>query len=325
MDLGRVDLNLLVVLDALLRERNVTRAGQRLRLSQPATSTALGRLRRMFNDPLLVRQGRQLRLTPRAEALIEPVAEALAIIDHAISDNPDFDPATDERTFTVMGSDYVSITLVRPLLVRLAGPAPGVRVNVRPIDCDAVRMVRRGEIDLAVLPEQAAGQLADCSREPVCQDRFVGVVWDQHPDPAVGPGARLTVELLGRLPYLRYGSGTHDDGVVEQALTQAGIARKVDAGVTGFAAMPMMLRGTRLVALLPERLAGQAAHIRILEPDFPLPPLRETAFWNPLGDRDPAHRWLRAQLRAVAAAEFADTPEFAGTPEFADTRRFEVV
>ncbi|MGF7233954.1 MAG: LysR family transcriptional regulator [Frankia sp.] len=297
MDLGRVDLNLLVVLDALLREKNVTRAGERLRLSQSATSTALGRLRKLFSDPLLVRNGRSLQLTPRAVALVEPVAAALAIIDHAISSRPDFDPATDERVFTIAASDYVTVLLVRRLLAQVGERAPKVRINIRPVTETSVDAVERDEIDLAILPDELVGpdRLLACSRTPVISDRLVGVVSRDHPE----PGNRLTREVLASRPYLMC---VHEDRL-EEELDRLDAKRSVEAVASTFVAMPFMLRGTQLVALVPERLAAEladAADIRLLEPDFPLRALCKTMFWHALRDSDPAHRWLREQVRELS-------------------------
>jgi DNA-binding transcriptional LysR family regulator len=300
MDLGRVDLNLLVVLDALLREKNVTRAGERLRLSQSATSTALGRLRKLFDDPLLVRHGRSLQLTPRAVSLVEPVAEALAIIDHAISSRPEFDPSTDERSFTVVASDYVSILLIRRLLAKIGEHAPRVRISIRPVVPKCIDALERDEIDLGVLPDQAVGpdRLLACSRAPVITDRFVGVIWRNHQV----TGDRLTRQMLATLPYLTYAADAGRSSV-EDDLDELGMDRSVEAVASDFVAMPFMLRETRLVALMPERLAlevAETAQVRLLEPDFPLHPLRQSMFWHALRDSDPAHRWLRDQIRQMA-------------------------
>ena len=166
MKLGRVDLNLLVVLDALLREKNVTRAAESLYLSQPATSTALARLRRVLGDELLYKNGRYLELTPRAESLIEPVREVLATIEQSIVRPPTFDPTADTRRFSVVGSDYVGVTLVRPLLARLSGLATGLRLDAAPVGARYLDALQRDEIDLAILPDRIvrsvpAGLLAD--------------------------------------------------------------------------------------------------------------------------------------------------------------------
>jgi DNA-binding transcriptional LysR family regulator len=226
VNLQQVDLNLLVFLDALLREKNVTRAAEQLNMSQPATSAALARLRKVLGDELLVRQGRNLQLTPRGESLIDPVREVIAIIEQSIVRPPSFDPAHDERTFTVNASDYVGVTLVRPLLARLSGLAATLRIDLTPLSERYLTALQRDEVDIAILPDRLvdAGQLPDCSRLPVISDRFVGAVWNQHP----AANGRLTVEVLHAYPYLQYrvpgGQRIWDDD-----LDQAGIARRVEA------------------------------------------------------------------------------------------------
>ncbi len=301
MKLGQIDLNLLVVLDALLRERNVTRAAESLHLSQPATSTALARLRRTLGDDLLVKQGRYLVLTPRAESLIDPVREVLATIEQTIVRPPVFDPTTDTRRFSVVGSDYVAVTLVRPLAARLSGLTAGLRLDAAPVGGRYVDALQRDEVDVAVLPDRIVDEraLPECSRMPVLTDRFVGAVWTGHPR----AGARLTADLLSGSPYLAY-SVEERRSIVEDELDAAGWTRRVAATASGFVTMPFMMAGTDLVALLPERLARRvaaAADIRLLEPDLALEPLRQSAFWHARRDRDPGHVWLREQLAAVAA------------------------
>ncbi|WP_198597816.1 LysR family transcriptional regulator [Blastococcus atacamensis] len=303
MKLGQVDLNLLVVLDALLREKNVTRAAESLYLSQPATSTALARLRRVLGDELLYKNGRYLELTPRAESLIEPVREVLTTIEQTIVRPPTFDPTADTRRFSVVGSDYVGVTLVRPLIARLGGLATGLRVDATPVSGRYIDALQRDEIDLAILPDRIVDErsLPDCSRIPVIEDRFVGAVWTEHPT----AGDRLTAELLAGSPYLEYLIEGRRS-IVEEELDAADCPRRVAATAGGFVPMPFMLAGTDLVAVLPERLARRvaaAADIRLLEPEMELQPLRQSAFWHSRRDRDPGHVWLREQLVTVAESE----------------------
>lgn len=307
MKLGQVDLNLLVVLDALLREKNVTRAAESLHLSQPATSTALARLRRVLGDELLYKNGRHLELTPRAESLIEPVREVLTTIEQAIVAPPVFDPTADTRRFSVVASDYVGVTLIRPLVARLTGLATGIRLDAAPVSARYLDALQRDEVDLAILPDRIVGErtLVDCSRMPVIEDRFVGAVWTGHPR----AGDRLTAELLADSPYLEYVIEGRRS-IVEEELDAAGCARRVAATAAGFVPMPFMLAGTDMVAVLPERLGRRvaaAADVRLLEPDVPLQPLRQSAYWHSRRDRDPGHVWLRGQLSAVAEAE-SDAP-----------------
>jgi DNA-binding transcriptional LysR family regulator len=309
--LGQVDLNLLVVLDALLREKNVTRAAESLYLSQPATSTALARLRRVLGDELLYKNGRYLELTPRAESLIEPVREVLTTIEQSIVRPPTFDPTADTRRFSVVGSDYVGVMLVRPLIARLSGLTTALRLDAAPVGPRYLEALQRDEIDLAILPDRIVDErsLPDCSGIPVITDRFVGAVWTGHSK----AGDRLTPELLAGSPYLEYVIEGRRS-IVEEELDAAGCARRVAATAGGFLPMPFMLAGTELVAVLPERLARRvagAADIRLLEPEMDLQPLRQSAFWHARRDRDPGHVWLREQLLAVAGAEF---PASTGAP-----------
>ena len=149
------DLNLFPALEALLEERNVTRAAERLSLGQPAMSAALARLRRHFDDPLLVRDGRVYQLSTFAQSLVEPVREAMAAVEAAATAIRAFDPATDTRSFTIATSDYAALVFLRPLLARLADDAPQIRLRLVPITVDMGDALRRGSLDLVILPQGA--------------------------------------------------------------------------------------------------------------------------------------------------------------------------
>ncbi len=299
MNLKNADLNLLIALDALLTERNVTQAAHRLSLGQPATSAALHRLRRMFGDPLLVRRGRVMELTPLAQALIGPVHEVLREIDGLLSVRPEFNPGCDERSFSVMASDYVALILLRPLLARLGTIAPNVRVSMLPITMPFRAMLGRGETDLVLFPVEVDPDLRGFPHRPLFTDRYVCTVWNRHPE----VGDEITLDMLSSLPYLSY---THVQlaSSVETQLDAAGIRRRQEVSTGSFVVSPLMQRGTRLVALLHERLARalqEAAELRILEPPLPLKPITEMMFWHARSEDDPAHRWLREEVAAMAA------------------------
>lgn len=300
MNLKNMDLNLLVALDALLAERNVTRAAKRLSLGQPATSAALRRLRRIFGDPLLVRRGRVMELTPLAQVLVAPLSEVMRGIDGLLSVQPEFDPARDARSFTVMASDYVTLILLRPLLARLETVAPNVRVSLFPIALPFRGMLTRGEIDLVLYPIEVGPELRAFPHRPLFTDRYVCTVWNQHPE----VGDEITLEMLGRLPYLAY---TCVDGSpwLDAELDAAGVEPRHEVSTASFVVSPLLQRGTRLVALVQERLARalqEAAELRILEPPLPLKPITETMFWHPRSEDDPAHRWLREELGALVVS-----------------------
>ena len=299
MNLKNADLNLLVALDALLTERSVTRAAQRLSLGQPATSAALRRLRRMFGDPLLVRRGRVMELTPLAQALITPVRDVLQQVDGLLSIRPEFDPACDQCSFSVLASDYVALILLRPLLARLETVAPNVRVSLLPITMPFRSMLSRGEADLVLFPIEVDPGMGVFPHRTLFTDRYVCTVWNQHPE----VDGEITLDLLSHLPYLAY---THVQfpSSADTQLDAAGVERRPEVSTGSFVVSPLMQRGTRLVALHLERLARalqQAAELRILEPPLPLKPITEMMFWHPRSEDDPAHRWLREEVVAMAA------------------------
>ena len=296
VDLRRVDLNLLVVLDVLLSECNVTRAAERLNMSQPATSTALARLRKQFDDPLLAKNGRTLRLTPRAQALIGPLRSVLHTLERSILSEPTFDPTVDSRVFTLMTGDYAEVTLLR-MLMRRGHPA-NVRFDLRPLTKASLAAFHRHETDLAVLPEHLldAPEFERCRRTEVLTDRYVGAVWSGHPY----IGTELNRDVLSHYPFLSY-LQYDDDTALARALLRAGIVTRTGASTTSIAVLPFALEHTVFVTLLPERMAERiagVASLRILEPAFELPPLSEYAVWHEESESDPAHVWLRAQIDA---------------------------
>ncbi|MFI0350054.1 LysR family transcriptional regulator [Actinomadura sp. 9N407] len=306
MELGSFDLNLLVVLDTLLREQHVTRAAERLHLSQPAVSTALARLRKALDDPLLVKHGRSLVLTPRAEALKGPVREVLATVEQSVLRPPRFDPSTDARTFSLVASDYIGIVLIRPLLTRVGPQASSLRIDLRPVSLGYLTDLQRDEIDIAVIPDRLVnpGDLPECSSAPAVEDRFVGVVWRGHP---VASDGRLTAAAFADWPYLAY-APSQGISLVEEDLDTLGIARNVEAGAENFVSMPFMLAGTMLITIVPERLAlrvAEAADVVVLPLEKPLRPLRQSVFWHSRRDADPGHVWLREELLAAARSEAA--------------------
>jgi DNA-binding transcriptional LysR family regulator len=299
VDLRRIDLNLLVALDALLQERNVTRASERLQLSQPTVSSALARLRKLFGDPLLIRTGRQMQLTPRAESLVGPVGEALTIINAAIEQRPVFDPRHDPRTFTVMASDYASLVLVRPVLRSIAGWAPEVRVRIRQV-VDLVSALERDEVDVVVVPDRAVdlADLPSCSHRLVLRDEWVAVVWRD----AASVGQVVTRTDLEKLPHLAYAPPS-GRAMTDVAMEELGMRWRVEAEVSNFTAMPFLLRGTDMVALIPGKLATEMAamaQLRVVPLEIRVPPLEESMYWHARRDHDSAHRWLRDQFMALS-------------------------
>lgn len=296
--LHRVDLNLLVALDALLAQRSVTRAAEQLCVGQPAMSATLGRLRRLFDDPLLVRDGRGLVPTTFASSIAGPVRQALALMESAVGAHEVFDPATARRTFAVAASDYVTLVLLKPFLASLSEQAPGVRIDVVPVTPGFVDDLRAGRTDLVVAPHQMVTG-PGLEHETLFRDRFVVAVDASN----TALGDPPTVEELRAVPFVAYDAGALAS-VVSDRLGELGIGCRVELTAQTFAAVPLLIAGTPLGALVHERLAAAVAGplgLRLLRPPMPLPMVREEMAWSASAGADAGHRWLRGRLSALAA------------------------
>ncbi len=307
MNLAGVDLNLLVALDALLTERSVTRAAQRVGLSQPGMSNALARLRSAFGDPLLVRQGAVLVPTSRAEALAEPVREALALIRAAIDAPAGFDPAADRRSFRLSCSDYSVLMLIGPLVRALAAEAPALSVEVLPRLADAGRALSAGSVDLVIEPPEIMSR-TDLPAIRLWDDRWMCCVWDGNPRVA----DEMTLDLFTSLGHLVYSMGGAGQPVAlpDMALSRLRIARRVDLSVESFLLAPFLLQQTELLTLVPARAEAflrRTGAIRLLEPPVEIPELVEMLWWHPRASPDPAHTWLRTRIGELATSLYRTT------------------
>lgn len=299
-DLRNLDLNLALTLDALLRERNVTRAAGALGLSQPSVSTGLARLRRHFNDELLHRSGNRYQLTALAEQLAPRVALALTSMQRVFDSAPDFDPASDDREFTIVVSDYAATVLGDHLATALAQEAPGSRLRLQEqtaysVD-HALELLRT--VDGMVLPH---GFVDDIPALDLHEDTWVCVVSADNTE----VGDALTMEQLAHLPWVvTYNAPTAYTPAVRQ-LRMIGVEPKVQVVVESFVAVPFLVAGTNRVALLQgrlaERLAG-AAGVRTLPCPWEVVPLMEAFWWHPTLQADPAHRWLRDVIQRAGEA-----------------------
>jgi DNA-binding transcriptional LysR family regulator len=307
-DIRKLDLNLVVVLEALLAERNLTRAGERVGMTQPAVSSALTRLRELYHDPLLEREGRGFVLTPRAESLIPVVAECMVEVQRTFDVLPDFDPATSTRTFLVSASDYVLSEITSPLLSLLAREAPLTSIEFDPLPVEAtvtpVDLLRR---DLMIV---GTGRGVPGKRASLFSDRFVCVV-DQN-NPAL-PDGELSLEALARLAHVRSVFGPQVSTHVDDMLSAADIAPRVALTVQGFLPVPFAIASTPWVGWVPERTAMRYADsLGLVIAKTPIKPsvLVEAAHWHPSKSADPSLQWLVRQLRATAEVlEFGDEIE----------------
>lgn len=299
MALGDVDLNLLVTLEALLRERNVTRAGLVLGVSQPTMSRALARLRRAFDDPLLVRVGREMQLTPRADALAPQVREILLLTERAVrGGGVDFDPATSDREFSISCSDYATVVLMPSVVERVRREGPNVRLHLMPRS-DSSALLRHGDADIVIEPSARMTD-AHWSSQRAFTDRWRAIVWSES-DAARGP---MTLQRFRSAPYLSYTLGPQrEPNLADRKLAERGLFRTPTVTTENFALVPFLLRGTNLVALVLERgviAFGHRAPIALLDPPIAIPDVDETMFWSPRCDHDPGHVWLRDTIKTAA-------------------------
>jgi DNA-binding transcriptional LysR family regulator len=305
MTVGGMDLNLLVALRAMLEEANVTRAGERIGMAQPAMSTALARLRRHYRDDLLVRVGRDYELTPFARSLLPLIEQTMPLIEQALALRDDFDPATSTRAFSITLSDYAFSVLNAPLLRRVGEQAPDVRLDFSPIPWD-MHVSDRGllQYDFLVGP---LGCGFTGENMVLFGDRFVCVADPRHERLS---GGTLSLEDFEDLPHAVATFGPNLTPL-DRALSSRGIRHNVRVAAVGWLPLPFVVAGTDLVAAVPERLArlvSDLAMVTVVEPPFGDIELVEALWWHPTREADPGHRWLLGLLREVAGAVTADGP-----------------
>lgn len=290
------DLNLLVALDALLAERNVTRAARRLNLSQPALSAQLARLRLLFGDPLLLPAQRGMIPTQRALELQEPLRRALEEVRGVLLAGSTFDPAAADLTVCMAASDYGQYAVLMPLVIALAREAPGLRLAFRTLDvANLAQQMERGEVDVAVMTPQTA---PDRLRMRILfEERYVAIVRRNHP--AVGGGLDLDSYCsLEHVVVSPQGGGFA--GPADGALAAHGRARRVALSAASFLIVPELVERSDMVALMPERIArDRADRLQVFEPPVPVPGFSMAMVWHDRTNDHPAQRWLRARLLAA--------------------------
>ena len=292
--LRRIDLNLLVTLQALLEELNVTRAAERLHLAQPTVSVQLSRLRQLFDDPLLLPGPRGMRATARAEALREPLAEALSALQRAVAPTQAFDPALADLTWRIMASDFGETTVVLPALPGLRQAAPRTRVAVIGlVPGQMVQQSERGAIDLAIhITAEAPPSL---HHRPLFQERYVLAGRRDHPRLKRRPTLRQFC-ALDHVIVSPDGGGFH--GNTDSALAHVGARRNVVLSVPHFLFLRNVLLRTDLVAMMPSRLVEQDPALKAVPAPIDVPGFEMVMLWHERVHRDPAHRWLRDRILA---------------------------
>lgn len=298
MNLRSVDLNLLVALDALLSERHVTRASERVGLSQPAMSNALNRLRRMFGDELLVRTATGMKATPRAAELLEPLRQLLRQVERVLESDSGFDPATSARTFTVRMSDILACLILPPLIARTprSGQLGFNMLHLPP--AATVDGLERDEIDIAI--SMGLDHSSSIRAEQLLTDRMVCIMRTAHPI----AGRRFCFENFIAQQHLKISMSPADMRFVDDVLAELGHQRKIALNVPHWLIVPHVLKQTDLLAVMPAQLAAAVMDdgLRMHELPFKSAPFDWMMYWHRRHDQSNANIWLREQVRQVCAA-----------------------
>ena len=308
MPIGGTDLNLLVALEALLEEGNVTRAGKRLNMGQPAMSGALAKLRRRFDDELLIRNGREFERTQFATELLPEVQQAVRLIKRALQTEDAFDPQHTEQVFKLAMSDYAVAILHQPLLSRIERLAPGVRLEIENLGSD-IRGSERALVDFsALIGPRGVGFLGQSRLLWI--DRMVCLA--DAANPVLAGGDVITSGDLARMPHARASFGRGVSTPVDRVLGELDVHARIEVEVSGWLPLPFVVAGTDMLAIVPERLArihaGSTTSLRIIEPPFDPVLLAEAYWFAPSRRYDPAHQWLFDQMDEVAAELAQDNP-----------------
>lgn len=296
--LAALDLNLLVVLRALLVERHVTRAAARIGLSQSATSHALARLRELYDDPLLIRAGRTLTLTPRAAGLLPALERGLGELGATLTGEPEFDPRTARRTLNIGMADYLQALIMGPLLHQLAKRAPSIDLSIV-VFPNLRELLEAGRIDLAITVTSA--DLRGLSHEVLFEEGFLCMVRRDHPRIK----RRLTLKAYLAERHVAVAPGGTPGTAVDTVLAQRGLQRRVALRVTNFLIAPVVVSQTDFVNTMPARLARRLATtypLRLLPPPVELPQFEYCMLWHPRLDQDKAQSWLRDLVANVSKA-----------------------
>lgn len=295
-NIRRIDLNLLVALDVLLEERNVSRAAERLALTQPTVSGMLRRLRALLGDELLVRTQRGMLPTARAESLIEPLKRLLADAEAVVAP-PRFDPATTDRQFTISTTDYMQYALVIPLIAQMRRVAPHARIAARPLEsAELSRRLASGQIDLAITAPAWAP--AGLRSRTLYKEKYVCVMGRHHPLAR----EKLTERAFTQAEHVVFsplqGGFTGD---ADAALARRGLSRSVRVSLSNYLLALTLVKATDLIALVPSRMLQQPDNdLLVAEPPVSGPEFNVMAVWHPRSHADLGHKWLRQLLADVA-------------------------
>jgi DNA-binding transcriptional LysR family regulator len=304
MNLLSLDLDLLPVLDALLREQSTVRAGERIGLSQPAVSAALGRLRRALNDPLFVRHGQRIVPTEYAAALELPLRRILDDLVDLLAEPGDFNPTEAEQSYTIAGSDFFAEMLMSPLAAMLSQLAPKIQVQlVDLVSENYIATLEKHGIDLALVPKSDFPGWVD--HAPTFRSKFVMIAREGHPwfeRAGVRPGDTVPIDLFCDLGHIVFSPEGKLRAMGDKALARIGRERRVVMTMPVFGGICNAVSGSDLVALLPEQLARKMAprlKLTIYTPPMTIDPALICMVWHKRNTGNRAHRWLRDMVSEV--------------------------
>jgi DNA-binding transcriptional LysR family regulator len=298
-NIAGTDLNLLVAFEALYLEQSVSRAARRVGLGQSAMSSALGRLRALFDDALFVRTGGAMRPTPKAQALAEPITEALRQVRRALEASAGFDPKTSTRAFTLAASDYAAFVLLPPLHDHLRTHAPRIDIRLRTVEKnDMPELLAQGQLDLAfgVFPSPPRG----ASRADLFEERFVGIARRGHP---ALKRRRVPLDVFARLPHALMTTRADTTGIIDDQLAEHHERRRVALTIPHSLVVPFVVGASDLVTAVAERVArrlADAANLTIFEIPVALEPWTLHMLWSDASGEDSASLWLRRVLQQIA-------------------------
>ncbi|HEY1582235.1 MAG TPA: LysR family transcriptional regulator [Chthoniobacterales bacterium] len=305
MKLESLDLNLLLVLEALASERSVTRAAAKIGLSQPALSNALSRLRTLFHDPLFERTGGQMQPTPRARQLLVPLSEAISKLREAFETQSPFRPEASEREFLIATNDYVDSLLLPRVVHRLLRHAPSAAIRAVRTDylfLPPVERLQSGELDLALgffgqTPQHNSGLLS----KRLVAGRLVCILRAAHPRAA----RKLSLRTFVEIPHVRIMyPDTERQGSIDAILRSRGLARRIAVTVPHYLAIPAIVAESDLLGVVPEKLARRVAprlRLKIFDPPVALPDISIVMAWHERLQFDRAHTWFREAIAATCA------------------------
>ncbi|MGZ6800627.1 MAG: LysR family transcriptional regulator [Mycobacteriaceae bacterium] len=291
-----VDLNLMRTLALLCETRSVTRTAEKLYVTQPSVSYALGRLRRQFNDELFVRSSDGLRPTALAEQMYPSLRQALEVIDETVSGASEYDPATSERTFRILATDLGEISLLPIVLAKLETSAPRCGVEINPLDSSsAAQQLRQGSADAAICTPRI--DAPDLRRDALFLESYVGLCRKDHH--RIGDRPTLT-EFLAERHIVVFASAGHSDA--DAVLTRIGESRDVAVRVPHFAVLPELLASTHYLSVVPGRVADlftRSSHVRTFPLPFEIPTVEVALYTYRRAIPSPGIEWLRSAVTAA--------------------------